>query len=327
MSESVYARYENYSLGETFTKEQILNIISQAIENGTVQNVDWGAVSILKEINKNQPLRFWVGTSAEYEVIEHKENNVLYIRTDDTSAAEINAAIAALQQQDVSLEGFTRSVLDVALRSWQYLNNQRTAITFPSDESGFYYLNSQGNKMTGAQYIERMPYLFASNGVLKTGWQTVFGKRYYYSPIDGNIVIGWIDDTETGHKFYVSLKDGKYASGYYLIDGKFYQFDEHGYATEFSISTHGIIEFDAEDIGVTDLDGIYTSAVIYVNGHTEMIFSNETINIQTGETDTRNVTLRNKVILSPDAEHLREISEIIVSVGSESGQIKYTAFK
>lgn len=231
MRKNVYARYGNCSLGETFTKEQILDIISQTIENGVVHDVDWGAVSTLKEINKGTALQFWIGTTAEYNALVEKKNNILYIKTDDTSAAEINAAIAALQQQDISLERFTRSVLDVAFRSWQYMNNQRTAITFPSDESGFYYLNSQGSKMKGAQYIERMPYLFASNGVLKTGWQTVFEKRYYYSPIDGNIVIGWIDDTETGNKFYTTLKDGKYVSGTYQIDGKFYQFDDNGVAT------------------------------------------------------------------------------------------------
>ena len=229
MNENIFARYENFCLDGTFTKEQILNIIAQAVENGEVRNVNWGAVSTLKEINKNQPLRFWVGTTKEYEAIEQKENNVLYIRTDDTSAAELKNDIASLQDKDIYLENLARSVLDFAQRDWQYLNNQSSAVSFLSDESGFYYLDALGNKMTGEQRINRMPFLFATNGVLQTGWRTVFDKRYYYDPLTGQIQIGWIEDGE--YRYYVSLKDGKYVSGYALIDSAFYYFNDLGQAT------------------------------------------------------------------------------------------------
>lgn len=246
MNENVYARYKNYSLGETFTKEQILDIISQAVENGAVNNVDWGAVSTLKEINKNQPLLFWVGTTAEYEAIEQKENNVLYIRTDDTSAAEVKNDITGLKSKDGYLEGFINSVLDMALQSWQYLNNNPSAVSFLSDESGFYYLDGLGNRMTGAKRIERMPFLFSSNGVLETGWKTVYGKTYYYDPLTGQIKTGWIEGEE-GNRYYVSLKDGKYVSGYALIDGAFYHFDDNGVATT--------VEFYTKD----EVDGMVNS--------------------------------------------------------------------
>lgn len=342
MSENVYARYKNYCLDETFTKAQILNIISQAVENGKIHNVDWGAVSVLKEINKNQPLRFWIGTNAEYEAINHKENNVLYIKTDDTSAAEVKNSITDLKSKDEYLEGFTKSVSDMALQSWQYLNNQPSGVSFLSDESGFYYLDSSGSKMTGDHYINWTPFSFAANGVLKTGWRTVFGKRYFYNPQTGQIQIGWIDYAD--HKYYVSLKDGKYVSGYALIDGAFYHFDDMGQATAVELYTkeevdalisnieerlsvnHGIIQFDADDIGAVSLGGFYESAIICANGHTEIIFDSETVLIQTGETDERNVTLRTKAIGST-GESPQAVSEIDVAIGSESGEIKYIAFK
>lgn len=241
MNENVYARYKNYSFSETFTKEQILDIISQAVENGAVNNVDWGAVSTLREINKNQPLCFWIGTTAEYEAIEQKENNVLYIRTDDTSAAEVKNDIAVLKSKDGYLEGFINSVLDMALQSWQYLNNNPSAVSFLSDESGFYYLDGLGNKMAGAHRIERMPFLFSSNGVLETGWKTVYGKTYYYDPLTGQIKTGWIEGEEN-NRYYVSLKDGKYASGYALIDGTFYHFDDNGAASTVEFYTKEMID-------------------------------------------------------------------------------------
>lgn len=89
--------YENGCFGEIFTKEELLNIISQAIETGEVKKVDWGAISVLKELNHGVALRFWIGTTAEYNALVKKENNVLYIKTDDTSAVKIKEDIETLR--------------------------------------------------------------------------------------------------------------------------------------------------------------------------------------------------------------------------------------
>lgn len=76
------------------TKEEILAAIAQAIESGTISDVDTGFVTTIREMNKQQGLKFWVGTTAEFNALETKENNCLYIKTDDTSPADINNAIA-----------------------------------------------------------------------------------------------------------------------------------------------------------------------------------------------------------------------------------------
>ncbi|MDE5763762.1 MAG: hypothetical protein K2I00_02205 [Ruminococcus sp.] len=254
MDEKIYAKYKNYCLDEIFTKEQILNIISQAVGNGEINNVNWGAVSVLKEINKNQPLRFWVGTTAEYNSVNPKENNVLYIKTDDTSLAETKNNISDLESKNKYLEGFIQSVLDMALRCWQYLNNQPSAVDFLSDESGFYYLDDVGNRMTGERYINRTPFLFASNGTLRTGWQTVFGKRYFYDLDTGQIKIGWVDYSD--EKYYISLKDGKYVSRCEFIDEKLYRFDDKGVATAVEFYTKAEVKsmFISIDKRLTELE-------------------------------------------------------------------------
>lgn len=105
MSGSTYfVRGESKSLFEGMTKEQILAAITQAVEDGTVGDIDTGFITKIKEINKGYQLRFWVGTSAEYNAIETPETNVLYIKTDDTSAADISAQFVAIAQQIAGLE-------------------------------------------------------------------------------------------------------------------------------------------------------------------------------------------------------------------------------
>ena len=82
------------------TREQIYALICAVIDGGTVGDVDTGFVTTLKEINNGLGFRIWLGTQAEYEDLQANdllEAGVLYLRSDDTSAEEIRAAVAALQ--------------------------------------------------------------------------------------------------------------------------------------------------------------------------------------------------------------------------------------
>lgn len=94
---NIFVRGDNNGNYDGMTKEEILAAITQAIQSGTISDIDTGFVTKIKELNGGLALRFWVGTTAEYEALTDKPNNVLYIKTDDTSAADINNAITALQ--------------------------------------------------------------------------------------------------------------------------------------------------------------------------------------------------------------------------------------
>ena len=78
---------------EGMTKEQIITAIEQIIRTGEVEDLDTGFVTTLKEINHGVGFRVWIGSSAEYEQIDPKENNVLYIRRDDPTAETINQLV------------------------------------------------------------------------------------------------------------------------------------------------------------------------------------------------------------------------------------------
>lgn len=83
---------------ETMTKEQILAAIAQAVETGSVGDVDTGFVTKIKETNSGDYVTFWVGTQAQYNAIATKAKNCMYIITDDTQGADIAKALAAATQ-------------------------------------------------------------------------------------------------------------------------------------------------------------------------------------------------------------------------------------
>lgn len=115
MPESVFVRGDSKSIFEGMTREQILAAIVQAIEGGTIGDVDTGFITRIKEMNAGQQLRFWVGTSAEYNQLvenEQTESNVLYIKTDDTSPENISNAIAQAAAKIEQLETDAADALD-----------------------------------------------------------------------------------------------------------------------------------------------------------------------------------------------------------------------
>lgn len=68
---------------EGMTKEQIIVAITQAVNDGTISNIDAGFITKIQEMNKQRVLKWWVGTQAEFNALETKDADTLYIFTDD----------------------------------------------------------------------------------------------------------------------------------------------------------------------------------------------------------------------------------------------------
>lgn len=105
------------AFAESMTKEQILEAIVNATAGRAIQDVDTGFVTTIKEQNKNSALKFWVGTSAEYNAIAEKENNCFYILSDETDKDDVEAAIANINTQIDNLNG---SIKDLNTRVSKY---------------------------------------------------------------------------------------------------------------------------------------------------------------------------------------------------------------
>ena len=96
---------------EGMTKEQIYAAIVQAVENGEIRNIDTGFVTRIKEQNGGRQVTLWVGTQAQYNAIEAREENCLYIITDDTAFEDLRDALQQLRAdfesraKDVDISG------------------------------------------------------------------------------------------------------------------------------------------------------------------------------------------------------------------------------
>lgn len=88
---------------ESMTKEQILAAIMQAVNDGTIGDVDAGFITTVKTIN-GLPLRFFYGEQYAYDALSTEEKaGVFAIITNDTTKAGILKAIEDLQKNYTEL--------------------------------------------------------------------------------------------------------------------------------------------------------------------------------------------------------------------------------
>ena len=83
---------------EGMTKEQIISAIAEATGN-TVEDIDSAFITKLKEINKGNAIKLWLGTNAEYNAITTKEDDVLYFITDDTFVSDTSESLDNLDEK------------------------------------------------------------------------------------------------------------------------------------------------------------------------------------------------------------------------------------
>lgn len=83
---------------ETMTKEQIITAIMQAVNEGTIGDIDSGFITTIKAIN-GVGIKFFYGTQAQFNQLTAEEKRNLHaIISDDTTIEGINEAIEELQK-------------------------------------------------------------------------------------------------------------------------------------------------------------------------------------------------------------------------------------
>ena len=107
-----YVLSENNCKFEGLTKEQIFAAIQQAVDSGKIKDVDTGFITKIKEQNKNAGLMFWVGNQAEYNALESKKNNCLYVITDDRKNESIELIWLNLRELNDIADGAMQCVYE-----------------------------------------------------------------------------------------------------------------------------------------------------------------------------------------------------------------------
>jgi hypothetical protein len=84
---------------ESMTKEQILTAITQAVNEGTIGDIDTGFITTVKTIN-GTPLKFFVGSQYEYETLtDDEKKNLFAVITNDTTKEALFSAIEELRNE------------------------------------------------------------------------------------------------------------------------------------------------------------------------------------------------------------------------------------
>lgn len=117
---------------------------------------------------------------------------------------------------------------------WYYANsNGSLAMKWKKSGNKWYYLNPNDSEHPGRMLsnitteIDGLTYTFVSTGAMKTGWDKVDGKTYYYDTYSGQLVSGW---KKISGKWYYFAPDTKemVSSGFRDIEGKTYYLNTNG---------------------------------------------------------------------------------------------------
>nr|DAW56672.1 MAG TPA: hypothetical protein [Bacteriophage sp.] len=109
--EEVYAIDEGKNSWLTMTKEQILTAITQAVNEGTIGDIDAGFITKIQEMNAQEVVKLWLGTMAEFQALTTKDTNTLYMFTDDPTLDDIEQKFTELESRidDIESGGSTTS--------------------------------------------------------------------------------------------------------------------------------------------------------------------------------------------------------------------------
>ena len=109
---TVYVICDQNCKFEGMTKEQIYAAIVQAVNEGTISNIDTGFITTLKTIN-GVPIRFFVGERTEYDALSDEEKkNLFAIITNEDTAAQLVEFVNNLENNIKGLEDTLLKIIE-----------------------------------------------------------------------------------------------------------------------------------------------------------------------------------------------------------------------
>lgn len=184
-------------------------------------------------------------------------------------------------------------------KGWFYVQNGKRVTGWHkikwSKGTDWFLFSPEGVMLTGWQLAEwsggkNWFYLNPNTGAMQTGWIFTDGSWYYLDPDTGAMVTGWLN---WKNKWcYLEPQAGKNQGHCYVncvatIDGKTYQFDKDGYATEISSrSTLNGVDIASYQSGInpskmdtTDFVIVkFTQGTSYLNPYAERQYSTSKAN-------------------------------------------------
>lgn len=167
-----YCICDNGCKFETLTKEQILTAIEQAVNGGTIKDVDAGFVTTIKTIS-GAPLKFFVGAQSEYESLgESQKRNLFAVITNDANKEALFDAIESVRSEfDAYAKGIAegrivipRATTAVNATNCVNASNAETAERATKDGNGKTIVETYGNFKNAFTEGETKVFTLASTG-------------------------------------------------------------------------------------------------------------------------------------------------------------------
>lgn len=143
----VYGFCQNNCKYEVFTKEDVIGLLQYVLENNALPSdliidgeinsaTSLSAVNSIVDQNTGDPLKLWVGTQAQWDSYQYKDNTFAII-SDDKTLESIMSKLGALESASSSLDNRITQLLNGEI----VLSNVTNATTvngieFTQDESG-----------------------------------------------------------------------------------------------------------------------------------------------------------------------------------------------
>lgn len=199
----VYVLCDNNCKYESLTKEQIYTAIVQALENGTIEDVNTGFVQTIKTIN-NIPLKFFVGSQASYDALkDEQKENLFAIISDDTSKENLIKKLEELQTEYESNAARIEEVRKAGLAEVTYIPTAENPLYSGKTSKGsntFTFNLPNGKTLANLTQViikhDKAPLI----GVLAN----VDGVTKCYA-----VGQGWANSSDTYYSAYITFEENK----------------------------------------------------------------------------------------------------------------------
>lgn len=160
------------NLHDVYTTNEVLSILQQAIDNGSMQGIDPSinpVVESVREAHSNNNLTFWQGTEAEFnalgvsgEIVGAKidSNGKIYVLTGDTTLSDAVANAAAAAQQVLSnkvdtstFSSFANSMSGTISSLYTTVYSKADASTVNSLQSDYYTFKNAARSAIGGTVL------------------------------------------------------------------------------------------------------------------------------------------------------------------------------
>ncbi len=211
-----------WALSSINNMKSFSNIYSSRYNGMLTFTVKNGHISVAGERNmKSVTVDIKNSAGAVVNCVNYQFNNALDYHI--TARMKATAANASTADATTTIPArFKAGTWKQDSKGWYYIDSDGKKVTssFYTLSGNTYYFGSDGYMRTGWVHLDGKYYYFASSGAMYYRWKRVDGKKYLFDYLDGHMHTGWV--YTNGDWYYLDAKKGYLAEGWVYYLNKWY---------------------------------------------------------------------------------------------------------